>query len=182
MREAKRIFRLTLTVLLFLTFGVMAQNQHGYIGAKKCGMCHRSAKSGKQYQIWKSSKHSNAYKTLLTKKANDISMKQDGKKAIENEKCLVCHASGYNVDKSLLGKHFKIEDGVQCETCHGPGSDYKSMKVMKNREQAVAAGLKLYDNPKELCVKCHNEKSPTYKEFNFEEMWAKVKHFKPAKK
>ena len=48
---------------------------------------------------------------------------------------------GTNVDKALLGEKFKIEDGVQCETCHGAGSNYKSLKVMKNEKDAIANGL-----------------------------------------
>ena len=74
---------------------------------------------------------------------------------------------------------FKIEDEVQCETCHGPGSDYKSKKVMKDKKVAIEKGLLMYDNPEELCVKCHNEEGPHFKGFNFEERWAKIKHRKP---
>ncbi len=155
---------------------------HKYVGTKKCGMCHRSKKRGGQYQIWKASAHAKAYKTLQTKEADKISMKQDGKKAVDNPKCLKCHATGYNVAKSLLTKSFKIEDGVQCETCHGPGSDYKKMSVMKNKKKAIAAGLKMYADPgNELCVKCHNPESPFYKKFNFEKFWAKIKHPLPKK-
>ncbi len=182
MQAIKKIGYFSMIALLSFAFNVFGQNAHSYIGAKKCGMCHRSKRAGEQFKIWKNSLHSHAYETLKTKKADEISMKQDGKKAVDNEKCLVCHATGYNVDKKLLGRHFKIEDGVQCETCHGPGSDYKSMRVMKNRQKAVAAGLKLYKNPKKLCVTCHNKKSPTFKSFNFKKMWAKIKHYKPTKK
>jgi excinuclease UvrABC ATPase subunit len=85
--------------------------------------------------------------------------------------------------KSLkLNKKFKIEDGVQCETCHGPGSDYKSKKVMKDRKLSIEKGLLAYDNPEELCVKCHNEESPAFTGFNFDEMWPKIKHSKPSNK
>ncbi|MEJ2104608.1 MAG: cytochrome C554, partial [Ignavibacteriaceae bacterium] len=76
---------------------------------------------------------------------------------------------------------FKVEDGVQCETCHGPGSDYKSMKVMKDKQEAIKNGLKIYDNIEEFCITCHNAESPTYVEFNFEESWAKIKHNVPEK-
>ncbi len=68
-------------------------------------------------------------------------------------------------------------EGVQCEACHGGGKDYKSIKIMskkkwkanpdKQRQMAIDAGL-IY--PKEEdCVRCHNKKSPNFKEFKFEE-------------
>ncbi len=151
-----------------------------YVGVKTCGMCHKKESVGQQLIIWQNSKHAQAYKTLQTEEADKIA-KEKGftTKAVETPECLKCHTSGYGTDASLIGKKFKIEDGVQCETCHGPGSDYKSKKVMQDRTVSVAKGLILYDNPEELCVKCHNEESPVYKGFNFEDRWEKIKHSIP---
>jgi cytochrome c peroxidase len=83
------------------------------------------------------------------------------------------------LDKSLLNPSYDVKNGVQCETCHGPGSDYKSITVMKNREKAIAAGLILGKDDPKLCEKCHNPESPTYKEFKYKEAWAKIKHTVP---
>ncbi len=175
-------------ILLFTAIGILAtilfgfrtqdnQKKHGYIGVDACVMCHKTEKQGKQLDIWKNSGHAKAYQTLLTEEADKIA-KDNGFEtpAAKTEACLKCHASGYDVDASLLGKKFKIEDGVQCETCHGPGSDYKDMKIMKDRSLAIKNGLIVYEDYKELCVKCHNSESPTYKEINFEEAWEKIKH------
>ncbi len=177
MLSKKSLFVIFLLTPLF----VMAQ-EHSYVGVKTCGMCHKSEKSGNQLGVWKNSLHSKAYETLLTEKADKVA-KEKGltTKASESPECLKCHATGYDLDASLLGKKFKIEDGVQCETCHGPGSDYKKKSIMKDREKAIANGLILYDKPEELCVKCHNEESPFYKEFNFAEFWDKIKHPVPKK-
>ena len=154
--------------------------QHSYVGTKTCGMCHKSEKAGQQLSIWEGSKHAQAYKLLQTEKADKIAKEKGFEtKAVETPECLKCHASGYNVDASMLDKKFSVEDGVQCETCHGPGSDYKSMKVMKNKEDAVANGLILYEKPEELCITCHNAESPTFVEFDFAKMWEKIKHNKP---
>lgn len=169
--------------LLFLGFtshSYYFPSKPGYVGTKVCGMCHKKEDVGQQLKIWESSKHSQAYKTLLTEKADKVAKEKGFKtKASETKECLKCHASGYDVDKSLLGEKFSIEDGVQCETCHGPGSEYKSKKIMEDRKLAVQNGLILYEKPEDLCTKCHNEESPFYKEFNFKEMWAKIKHDKP---
>lgn len=178
----------TAAVFSFFTFinyiSANDDNQHGYIGAKACGMCHSKEKDGAQLKIWQESRHAKAYETLNSEEADNISLELYGKKAIETEECLVCHTSGYNAEATLIGKKFKLEDGVQCETCHGPGSEYKSLKIMKDREQSVANGLKIFNSEnevKDICITCHNEESPTYVAFNFEEMWQQISHYIPEK-
>lgn len=169
---------LTFAFLVAPVFFLFAQPS--YVGVKTCAMCHKSEKQGKQLSIWENSKHSKAYETLLTEEADKIAKEKGFEtKAVETEACLKCHATGYNIDASLLGKKFKVEDGVQCETCHGPGSDYKSKKIMKDKELAVAKGLILYENPEKLCITCHNDESPIKAEFNFTERWEKIKHTVP---
>ena len=153
-----------------------------YVGTKLCAMCHKSEAAGKQFVIWERSKHAQAFKTLTTPEADKIA-KEKGftTKASGTEACLKCHATGYNVDASLLTDKFNISDGVQCETCHGPGSEYKSKKIMEDKKLAVENGLKIYESPEQLCVTCHNEESPAFKGFNFKEMWAKIEHSVPKK-
>jgi len=171
-------------VIIFFTLPIFLLNaqDHAYVGTSTCGMCHKSEKQGSQLSIWQGSKHSQAYLSLKTEEADKIAKdKGFNTKAVETPECLKCHASGYNVDAALLGEKFKVEDGVQCETCHGPGSDYKSKKVMENREEAVKNGLIVREKIEDFCIGCHNAESPTYVEFNFEESWAKIKHTVPEK-
>jgi len=175
---------LIISFLLFIILPALAQNGNSYIGAEACGMCHKSEKQGEQLKIWQGTPHAGAYEDLKTEEADQIA-KEKGydTKAIETDDCLKCHAVGYNLDASLLGKKFKVEDGVQCESCHGPGSAYKKKKIMKDRELAVANGLMIYENPgEELCINCHNAESPTYVDFVFEEAWEKIKHTVPGSK
>lgn len=148
--------------------------QAKYIGTKACGMCHKTEKQGQQLKIWADSKHAQAYKTLLTPQADEIAKGKGGKKAIETASCLKCHVG----DNDLVGSAFK-EEGVQCETCHGAGSEYKSMKVMKDRKEAIAKGLSDHKDVSKYCATCHNADSPTFKGFKYEEMWKKIAHPTP---
>jgi len=170
-------------LFLLLSFAVVAQNK--YIGVKACGMCHKTEKQGKQLDIWQKSSHAKAYKTLLSDEANKIAKEKGLKKsAVESSECLQCHVTGHGVDAKLLDKNFDMKDGVQCETCHGAGSAYKTMPIMKDRAKSIAAGLKEFKDKAAIeayCKTCHNEKSPSYKEFKFADMWAKIEHKVPKK-
>jgi hypothetical protein len=170
---------LFVSICFFASEDALKAQPYGFEGTAVCGVCHKTEKQGLQLKIWQESLHSKAYKTLQTPEADKIAMAKYGKKAVESEGCLKCHASGHGVDAKLIGAKFKIEDGVQCETCHGAGSGYKSLKVMKSREESVKNGLIAWKDKAEIkasCVKCHNPESPTYKEFKFDEMYSKIAH------
>jgi hypothetical protein len=162
-------------LIIFLVVPFMLNAQNKYVGAKMCGMCHKGEKKGAQFETWQKSKHADAYKTLTGAKAAEIAKAKGLKKAAnESPECLECHA--VTADAKLTA------DGVQCETCHGAGSAYKAMPVMKEKAKAIAAGLNdlsAKGAAEKLCKSCHNEKSPTHKGFKFEEMWGKIKHSIP---
>ncbi len=151
---------------------------HQYVGVKKCAMCHKAASRGNQYGQWLETRHAKAYETLASEKALAVA-KERGLETPpqENAQCLKCHVTGYGEPPEAFATSFKKEDGIGCESCHGPGSHYKSMKIMKDRETAVAAGLIIPD--KETCLRCHNEESPFYKEFKYDEFYAKIAHPDP---
>lgn len=176
-----KLFSCSLVVIMLIAvFDTFSQNGNSYIGVEACVMCHKTEKQGSQLSIWQNSKHAKAYETLKTEQANKIA-KDKGftTPAVETPECLKCHATGYNVDQSLLGKKFKVEDGVQCETCHGAGSAYKDMKIMKDKELAIKNGLVVHEKLENFCISCHNVESPTYVDMNIEEAWEKIKHPKP---
>lgn len=155
--------------------------KHSYIGVEKCGMCHKADAKGNQLKQWQASKHAHAYHTLATKEAKEIAekagVKGDPQKAPE---CLKCHVTAFNVDKALLGEKFKMEDGIQCEVCHGPGGDYMKLPIMKDKKKAIENGLMV--PTEETCKRCHNDSAPGFKGFDFKAASKKIAHKRPEKK
>jgi hypothetical protein len=167
-------------VSTFFLWTLAAQGKNSYEGTAVCGMCHKTAKQGEQLKVWQGSGHAQAYKTLLTDEAKAIATEKGVGAPEKAAACLKCHAPAHDVDAALLGKKFSQEDGVQCETCHGPGSAYKNMKVMKDKKLAVEAGLIVHEDGEKFCVTCHNSESPTFKGFKYAEAWEKIKHPVPG--
>jgi len=167
--------------------GAKAEVKGKFIGVANCGKCHKSKTKGNQLGQWQGSRHAGAYATLATDKAKEVAKKVLGKEVDpqKEDACLKCHVTAHGVAAAGIvpipdgKKGHDINDGVGCESCHGAGSEYKARKVMKSHEASIAAGLVM--PTKELCMTCHNADSPTYKEFKFEEMLAKVKHPNPKK-
>lgn len=132
---------------------VMAQDKpkFAYVGDKACKMCHKA-----QHESWSATKHAKAFEVLKP---------EEQKKA----ECVGCHTTGKTATDSLLV-------GVSCESCHGPGSEYKKASIMSKAKfaadkvaamkVAVEAGLIM---PKaEDCVRCHKkEGNANFKEFDF---------------
>jgi len=147
---------------------------HKYIGTAKCKMCHNSEAKGKIYDKWVATGHANAYKTLLNEQSIAIAKKMGIDDASKSDKCLRCHVAGY---KEPSADKYTMEEGVTCEACHGPGSDYWTMKIMQNKKTAMANGL--VEPSEELCVKCHNKDSPTYKPFKYADAYKLVEHHAP---
>jgi len=182
-KNIKELSKLITLFFFLFTYSLDAQNK--FVGVKSCGTCHKAKKIGNQLKVWKNSSHANAYKTLQTEKADKIALEKGFKtKAVETPECLKCHITGFEIDKSMFKKKFKIEDGVQCESCHGAGSKYKKKKIMKNHVKAVANGLTEYKDDASIekqCRTCHNEESPTFKEFDFKKRWKEIAHPLPTK-
>jgi hypothetical protein len=172
----KRIF--TFAVMAFFAgTALMAQN-FKYIGASKCKMCHIKPATGEQYNVWAKGPHAKAMETLAGDEAKKIAAEKGIADPTTDLACTKCHSTVASVDKSLIATA-KVEEGVGCESCHGPGSMYKGASVMKNRDLALTKGMVIPDEA--LCKTCHNSESPTFKGFNFAEMSAKIAHPNPSK-
>jgi hypothetical protein len=170
----------TLIVLVILIAGVFIihsfSNEFTYVGVGKCKICHKTEKQGRQFPLWEENNHSKSFAALSSPEAAPKAHEMGVGNPSESPECLKCHAPLHE-----KAPEFK-EEGVTCEVCHGPGSAYKKLSVMKSREKSIANGLIVKDTPeekKEWCLTCHENAHG--KSFDFEAAWEKVKHPVPEK-
>ena len=175
--QTRKSFLLICLSIFFVS--TLSAQTFKYIGADKCKLCHNKPATGDQYGIWTKGPHAQALKSLSSQAAIDYAKKNGIADASKEAKCLKCHSTFARVAANLRGGITETE-GVSCESCHGPGSMYKSPALMKNQAQAKANGLIIPD--KNLCISCHNKENPFFKEFNYEASLAKIAHPNPAAK
>ena len=72
-------------------------------------------------------------------------------------------------------ENYSVDEGVGCEACHGAGSDYAPVAIMRDKKAAMAAGLRM--PTLEGCAHCHRPKDG--KPFDAKTAWLKIAH--PAK-
>ncbi len=158
------------TIAALIAIPVLMVGQNKFVGVKQCAPCHKNEKlGGIAYTVWEKTPHAKAFDVLKTKEADEIAKKAGSTKpAAETESCLGCHVTGTNAK----------EEGVSCEACHGAGSAYKAVHSKKDADEKakVAAGMIIGDATKKQCVTCHNEKSPTFKGFDYAKHWEKIAH------
>ncbi|MBN2129449.1 MAG: hypothetical protein JW741_08125 [Sedimentisphaerales bacterium] len=143
-----------LVLTLASTVVASGQEETVYVGARVCGNCHAGPGMGYQFALWLNSRHSQAYAALAQPAAKEIAqlsgIREEPQEAFT---CLGCHSSGAQAEEWQKDETFRLEDGVQCESCHGPGSEYMAMDVMRDRAAAMQAGLRMPNE--EACMRCH---------------------------
>jgi hypothetical protein len=167
----KNSLKLVLVLFLFqlLNSGANLYAQNKYVGPSKCKMCHNSEALGQQYKIWTESAHANSMKTLSSPKALEYAKKNNIADPAKEAKCLNCHSTFGPANASLIDEEVDVtvNNGVSCESCHGPGSNYKTRPIMQDLAKAKENGLIIPDQ--KVCEKCHNNpENPFMKPFNFE--------------
>ncbi len=118
----------------FRSGGGLATNPGGavanakYVGSATCVTCH-----GETHQSWENTKHAQAFTDL--KNAGQA----------KNAYCLGCHTVGYKKPTGFVDEATTPNlEGVQCESCHGPGSEHRGdpTKILKPTNA-------------EVCGQCH---------------------------
>jgi len=151
-----------IAVCLMVAFSMVYAGDYTYIGVKKCKMCHKGERKGEVYEKWEKGPHVNAFEAIK------------GKGEEKNPECLKCHTTGFGASGYEVGNANAANfEGVQCESCHGPGSAYKSLSIMKDKKKSMENGL--IEPTEEVCKKCHIGNDHTGP-FNFAEAVKKIDH------
>ena len=197
MDEVMREYQQTLRDNLSAVFADLPEGyppgEGTYVGAAKCGECHKQA-----FAKWKTTKHAGAYESLA-----------EGRPGFEGSwvarahdpECLSCHVTGWNPQEAypyVAGflpreiaaernepHRFDLLKGQQCENCHGPGSGHvatferwnKNPRSVTPAEQAAAkAAVKVHlaTAKRSLCIGCHDLDNDPH--FDFDTYWPKVQH------
>lgn len=145
-----------------------------YVGTKGCRVCHKGEKIGNQYGLWAESAHAHAYETLKTSRADSLARTLGIENPVESDRCLKCHITAFGVPEAQLSRGYAREEGVQCEACHGPGSLYRPLKIMRDHQKAVENGLWVLGE--KGCVSCHHQAFSFIEEFNFERSMKRIAH------
>ncbi len=88
-----------------------------YLGGEVCARCHPSESAQ-----WKTTAHARAWQTL-------VEVQQD-----ENKECIGCHVVGYNQPGGFKdAASAKTMANVQCESCHGMGSQHDAYPTVQRR-------------------------------------------------
>ena len=149
---------------------LLAQNVEPpkYTGPGSCASpsCHggvqvRTTTSVQQneYSTWVvKDKHAHAFAVLSNPVATRMAKILGIDKADTAPKCLACHA--LSVPEADRARTFDSTDGVSCESCHGPASNWLGPHTTKGwtHERSIAAGMRDLRDPvhrAENCLTCH---------------------------
>ncbi|HEY0721060.1 MAG TPA: cytochrome c family protein [Gammaproteobacteria bacterium] len=110
--------------------------RYTYAGNAKCRLCHRDFFLGRKQDV-----HDHAFEKLI------------GTEYENNSRCLACHTTGHGVK----GGFTSIEQtprlmNVQCEGCHGPGSEH----IRRNAKGGFLAGTDRPEILQKMCLSCHS--------------------------
>ena len=149
-----------------------AADEYGYIGNKNCWKCHI-----KEFKSWKETKMASAFDLLKPGQRAKEKRKaglDPNRDYTQDPECLPCHVTGYGEPGGFVDIQQSPQlAGVGCEVCHGAGSEYTKDPHMslKNKEYKLSEVIQVgLASPvsEESCTGCHNEKSPFFKEFDFQ--------------
>ncbi|MGE5047239.1 MAG: multiheme c-type cytochrome [Deltaproteobacteria bacterium] len=140
-----------------------------YVGAARCAGCHDDAVA-----FWTQTRHARAYQTLVTVN-KQFSLD-----------CIRCHVTGWQqaggvcrIDRTEVGGpgidgHGVGRRDVQCEDCHGPGSEHVDDETGGHIRAEV---------PANFCMRCHEaENSPHFDDAKYRPFIVGPGHGKPLAK
>ncbi len=118
-----------------------------FAGAQACRACHAPI-----FEQWKGTRHAHAFEVLTSQKREF------------DRDCTPCHTTGFFKQGGFINASATPHlSGVQCEACHGNGSEHAKTPSVKTDTIA-----------KSTCRSCHTaEQTP---EFDFATFWSRIDH------
>jgi len=166
-----------ITIILSLYAGICAAQEPGgasefpyYTGKSVCLTCHTGGKAVPHFggicTLEPIPTHDTSYRLLEKPKAESIAaLSGVAEPPTQSRICLDCHATAADEGPRWTTDTFRLEDSVQCETCHGAGSIhtdyYRSSGTFEPLLNLKYVRLKRGD--RESCKRCHIER-PSHKE------------------
>ena len=159
---------------------------HKAVGPDKCGSCHRHSD---QDEWWLDDKHYESADPLLAGEKKYLQIARfyglgPSEMRKGNQICMQCHGS------IVSGRESRDVDlGVGCESCHGPGADFREPHQEKgNYEKALKLGmvrLRDLETRAKTCAGCHyiteprliSAGHPTGSDFDFSERNSEIQHW-----
>jgi hypothetical protein len=139
------------------------------VGTASCASaaCHNGGgpqgSAGSEYTTWITrDKHARAYEVLFDKRSVEMAKRLKLGKAHEEKLCLSCHVHQH-YEEARHTVRFSREDGVGCESCHGPAERWIAdhhRPEWQQKSDRVKAALGFADTRSLLgrvrtCVDCH---------------------------
>jgi hypothetical protein len=112
-----------------------------------------------EYSTWVvQDKHARAFAVLTNPMATRMGKILGIEKPDTEPQCLACHA--LSVPEADRARTFDSTDGVSCESCHGPASNWLGPHTTRGwtHERSIAAGMRDLRDPArraENCLACH---------------------------
>ena len=158
--------------------------ENRYVGADRCKMCHAAEEGGNQFAKWQEMKHAHAFEVLKTDEAKAIAAERGLGDPTKEAECLRCHETAHGAGFDQVHPRFPRNRGVQCESCHGPGEKHFEIRLRaaaSKEELPITADEIITQPPKETCLGCHNEQSPSFQPFCMKSFASKIEHLDPRK-
>ncbi len=148
-----------------------------YLGNGGCVKCHTEA-----YRLWLGSPHSRTWVQLHSRDAMPVALaegwRQGDPMPTETPLCLGCHAGGMGVGDGPTGDGFQIQEGVQCEACHGPAG--RLVNTAAGADSLVMDHKVMVKSDSDTCVKCHTMR-PSHtrvkaRPWDYAVRWRRIQH------
>lgn len=140
---------LAMLAFLYIHYSRMStEGPQQFTSVERCRVCHEAASAGAQFKIWQRSPHAAAY-TILE---SDSARAYLSRTKLSVDSCLACHTTLGRPAANDLEMRL-VAEGVGCERCHGPGSNYSYYNTM--REPATFKGHGGVAGSLDDCYQCH---------------------------